>query len=270
MVQSVLNSAAPLVLLVFALSRLIGGQAGPVGAQADSDVAPPATTATVEPLFTTVISAGALPEAPLHDFLLWQASIDPGVSVDVPAGYGTCCPGPLLTHVVSGTLLLRVDGRLQISRAGTPATPGPLEPGIPGSEVVLRPGDTALWRFEQPARLVNPGPDPLRLVSGGLFGGSVPGPLAGYQLLDFIELVPAPPLPPGPVSMELVRVTLPPGTEVVAAPVGALRLALRESGAGILERQATGALGNIGQRPVVVAVLTLFPRAGAGTLMPVP
>ena len=161
MVPSVLYRAASLVLVVFALSRPLNEQTAPVGAQADTAVATPPSTATVEPLFTTVLPATFLPAGPLQDFLLWQATIDPGVSVDAPPGYGTCCPGPLLTHVLSGTLLLRVEGPLQISRAATAATPGPLEQVIPGNDVVLRPGDTALWHFEQPARLVNPGPDPL-------------------------------------------------------------------------------------------------------------
>jgi hypothetical protein len=268
MIPWVPGKAALLVLLVFAFCGSLGVLTVPVSAHADTDVATPAAVATVAPLFTTVIPVAALPEAPLQDFLLWQASIAPGVTVDVLAEDGTCCPGPVLTHVVTGALTLRVEGPLQISRASTPATPGSLEHGVAGSDVVLRPGDTALWRFEQPARLANLGPNPLRLVSGGLFGGSVPGPLAGYELLNFGELVPAPPRPPGPVTMELVRVSLPPGTALVAAPVGALRLAIRESGAGILARRADGTLANIGQRPVVVVVLTLFPRAGAGTLMP--
>ena len=106
------------------------------------------------------------------------------------------------------------------------------------------------------------------MMSGGLFGGYAPGPLAGYQIPDFVEATPAPPLPPGAVTVELVRVHLPPGTELAAAPVGALRLAIRESGCRVLERRADGGIGNSGRTPVVVVVLTLFPHAGSGTLMP--
>ena len=237
---------------------------------ADTGAATPraAVDVTVEPRFATVLPAGALPIALTTDFLLWQATIDPGVTVVFPSGYGQCCPGPLLAHVLVGELTLRVEGPLQIVRAPTTATPGPVGTVRPGTDVTLHPGDSALWRFDLPTTFTNPGGTPLQMISGGLFGGYAPGPLEGYQIPDFVEATPAPPLPPGAVTVELVRVHLPPGTELAAAPVGALRLAIRESGAGVLERRADGGIGNIGRTPVVVVVLTLFPHTGSGTLMP--
>jgi hypothetical protein len=239
---------------------------------AATETATPSTRAevTVQPLFATVLPAGALPVAPTTDFLLWQASIAPGVTAVFPPGHFACCPGPLLTHVVAGELLLRVEGPLRVSRASPVASPGAAEAVLPGTVVTLRPGDTALWRLELPMTYANPGTAPLQLVAGGFFGGYAPAPVAGYQVLDLVEQTPAPPLPPGAVTMELVRVDMPPGTELTAAPVGALRLALRESGAGLLKRRADGALANSGRTAVVVHVLTLFPHSGAGTLMPAP
>jgi hypothetical protein len=251
------------------LSSLLLGHPIVVTAQTGPAVATPgAGDATVELLFTTIVPAAALPVAPLRDFLLWQATIEPGVTVDFPPGYGACCPGPLVAHVLSGELTLRVEGSLQVLHTNSTATQAPGEDVVPGTDVVLRPGDTALWRFELPTTFANSGVTPLRLISGGLFGGYAPAPVEGYQIPDFVELVPAPPLPPGPVTMELVRVDLPPGTGVAAAPVGALRLTIRESGAGVIAREADGAVVNRGRTPVVVDVLTLFPHAGAGTLMP--
>ena len=35
----------------------------------------------MESLFATVLPAAALPVAPITDFLLWRATIDPGVTV---------------------------------------------------------------------------------------------------------------------------------------------------------------------------------------------
>jgi hypothetical protein len=268
MVPSGLYRAVSLVLVVVALSRTLPGPTAPVAAQADTVVATLAAGMSVEPLFATVIPAAALPDAPLQDFLLWHATIEPGVTVVVPAEYGRCCPGPLITHVLAGELTLRVEGPLQIVRASTTATPEPTEAVPPATEVVVRPGETAVGRFELPATYTNAGAAPLQLLGGAFLGGSAPGPAEGYQLRNFVELVPTPPLPPGPLTLELVRVHLPPGAELAAVPAGALRLAMRESGAGILERRAEGTVANIGRNPVVVAVLTLFPRAGAGTLMP--
>jgi hypothetical protein len=136
---------------------------------ADTGAATPGVSAavTVEPLFATELPAGAIPVAPTTDFLLWQATIDPGVTAVFPPGHFACCPGPLLTHVLSGELILRVDGPLQVSRASTLATPGPVEALPPGSAVTLRLGDTALWRLEQPMSFANPGTDPLLLLGGG-------------------------------------------------------------------------------------------------------
>jgi hypothetical protein len=263
--------AMPPISQALVLSWLLLLQSGPA-VLAEMGAATPGTTAevTVELLFTTVLSAAALPVAPITDFLLWHATIDPGVTLVFPPGYGQCCPGPVLAHVLAGELTLLVEGPLQVIRAPTTATPGPVETVRPGTDVTLQPGDSALWRFELPTTFTNPGGTPLQLVSGGLFGGYAPGPLEGYHIPDFVEQTPAPPLPSGAVTVELVRVHLPPGTELAAAPVGALRLAIRESGVGVLERSTAGALANIGRTPVVVNVLTLFPHSGARTLMPAP
>lgn len=151
MVPSGLYRAVSLVLVVVALSRTLPGPTAPVAAQADTVVATPAAGVSVEPLFATVIPAAALPDAPLQDFLLWHATIEPGVTVVVPAEYGRCCPGPLITHVLAGELTLRVEGPLQIVRASTTATPEPTEAVPPATEVVVRPGETAVGRFELPA-----------------------------------------------------------------------------------------------------------------------
>jgi hypothetical protein len=87
----------------------------------------------------------------LQDFLLWRATIAPGVTVVVPPAYGRCCPGPLITSVLAGELILRVEGPRQAVRASPTATPGPAEAILPGTEVVVRPGETAVGRFELPA-----------------------------------------------------------------------------------------------------------------------
>jgi hypothetical protein len=268
MIPSLRVRATALALLLFALSRSLTGQSMPAGAQIDTTVATRTAAVTVEPLFIMIIPAGALPAAPLRDFVLWRATIAPGVTVIVPSEYGRCCPGPLLTHVLAGELTLRMEGPLQILRASTMATPGSAEAIPPGTEVVVRPGETAAGRFELPATYHNAGPDSLQLLSGAFLGGSAPDPLEGYQLRDFVELVPVLPLPPGALTLELIRVHLPPGAELTAVPTGALQLALREPGAGVLERRADGTVANIGRTSVVVDVLTLFPHAGAGTLMP--
>jgi hypothetical protein len=246
---------------------LVAGRAIPIAAQTETRaVTPAAETPSIAILFAADYPSASLPSGPALDFLLWHATIDPGVAVDVPTEYGACCPGPLFCYVLSGELVLRVEGPLQIIRAGTSGAPGTIEDVRPGAEAVLRPGDTAVWRFELPATYANRGASPLRLVSGGIFGGYAPAPLDGYLVPDFVELFPAPRLPPGPITMELIRATLPPHAAIAAAPAGSPRLALRASGGGVLGQQRDGAIENLGRTAMVVDILTLFPRTGAGTL----
>ena len=56
-------------------------------------------------------------------------------------------PGTLVLHVESGELTYTlIEGTVQIQRAATDGTPGPIEELGPGQETVLRAGD---WLFEQ-------------------------------------------------------------------------------------------------------------------------
>ena len=56
-------------------------------------------------------------------------------------------PGALVLHVESGELTYTViEGTVQVQRATTAGTPGPIEQLGPGQETVLRAGD---WLFEQ-------------------------------------------------------------------------------------------------------------------------
>src|SRR5687767_4774941 len=181
--------------------------------------ATPATEAVpLEPLMGTTVPPEALPTEPALSFILWRATIEPGFRVAIPAESVACCPGPQLNHVLAGELTLRVDGPLQVVRAGADGSPAPLEDVPPGTEVILRPGDSAIYRFEFPSEYANAGSERVHFVSGGLFGDSPPGPPGAYVLTNFDEVYPVSSLPSGPVTLSLGRATLAPDAALPAPP----------------------------------------------------
>jgi hypothetical protein len=131
---------------------------------------------------TTTFPAASLPATTHPAFILWHATIAPESEVAIPAEILACCPGPQLEHVLAGELTLRVEGSLRILRGTTGGTPGPSEAVAPGADVVLRPGDTAVYAVELPATYHNAGTEPVHLVAGGLFAGTPPTPPAEYAI----------------------------------------------------------------------------------------
>jgi hypothetical protein len=257
------------ILAVLALVSVVIGHRSSVAAGTPTAAATPTHgEPRVEVLYSALYPDAALPTGSTLNFILWHASIAPGVRVAAPATYGSCCPGPVILHVLSGELSLGVGGPLQVVRAGRGGTPAPVEEIAEHAEVTLGPGDGAAYRFEFPAVYANAGATPVHLVSGGLLGAYAPAPVGDYVVTEFTEIFPAPPLPAGPVTMELVRVTLAPGESLPPPPAGALRLGLQEAGGGILAEELASSFVNIGREAIVVDVLAIYPRTGASALMP--
>jgi hypothetical protein len=185
------------------------------------DTTPIATEATRELLVQITVPADALPTGSSPPFELWYATIEPGVQVTVPAEMYACCPGPLIEHVLAGELVLRVDGPLRVVRAGTDGAPGPVEEVLPGTEVVLRPGDSAVSANELAKAYANRGAEPVHLAAGALVaqvGAGTAGPPGGYVAYDFEYLEAS--LPPRPATPVLERVTLAPEAVVPGPPAG--------------------------------------------------
>jgi hypothetical protein len=225
-----------------------------------------ATQSAPEPMLETVFAATLpaemIPTAGNLDFLLWNVTLDPGA--EGPASSQpwtqsrTCCPGPMIAHVIEGELSVRVDGPMRIFRASSGALGSGSVP--PGTRATLSPGDTAVFAYDIPAMFANRGSDPVRLVGGGIFAGAVrsgPAALSGY--LDYNEEYAVPPLPPGAVDATLVRALLPPGGEVPAPSQGALVLEVGASRDADIAQRADGGLRNTGPTVETIYVLTLAP-----------
>ena len=170
-----------------------------------------------------------------------------------------CCPGPLIDHVLAGELTVRIEGPLRVARAGTAATPGPVEEVAPGTEIVLRAGDTALYDQASPAEYANRGTEPVQLVGGGLFlGETQPVPPPGYLLNNFDAIFPAPPLPAGAITFSLERVTLAPSAMLPGPAPGALQAVTSGPQVAYLPEASDGSITNLTREPVVAYVLTLL------------
>ena len=226
-------------------------------------IATPTPEEAPETLFTATLPAAMFPtETGDRTFIVWHTQLEPSARVPITGQI----PGPQITHVLSGELTLRVDGSLAVFRGGGTTLE---EESVPsGTEVVLQPGDTAVYAYDSPAEYANLGATPVHLVGGELGVGVIPGAAVPLTFIDFAENYPLPPLPPGPVQATIFRATLPPDELFPAPPAGSLSLAVGESEISLGER-SDGSLININPREVTIYVLTLTP-AGEATGTPTP
>jgi hypothetical protein len=231
---------------------------------------PVAMEATREPLFATTMAPADLPDGPRLKFEIWYATIEPDVEVAMEAELFTTGPGLLIEHVVAGELTLRVDGPLQVVRAGSVATPAPGEEVTPGTEVVLQAGDTALYAQILAKSYANRGAEPVGIVGGQLIDMGkwkfVASP-AGYTVTMTDEWDLTESVEPGPMTLVLERVTLVPGAVLPAPPPGALRVMTSGLTVVYLPKASDGSISNLLKEPVVTYALTLLP-AGSATGTP--
>jgi hypothetical protein len=231
-------------------------------------VAPATSTpgeSLLETVFATTLPAAQITSAgDLNTFLLTHAVLAADTRVPIQGPIA----GPLIIHVQQGKLTLRVDGPLQLfpGSDGGANTNG-AEAVPPGTEVILDPGDTAVYAYDLPAALANRGTTPVHLVLGGYLAGLVPGALADLTFIDYAEQYPVPALPPGPVRATLMRAVVPAKEAVPAPPLGTLIRAVGAEGEVSIGEGSDGAIRNVNSEPIVIYLLTLEPGGDASTML---
>ncbi len=217
------------------------------------------TDEALQTVFTATLPARLIPAAGNLDFLVWRTTLEPGIRTS----YQGQIKGFQMQHVISGELELTADGPLQLVR-GSSGPPGMVSgaEAAPGAIVVLHPGDTAIFPFDQTVEYANLASAPVELVAGGLFAGHGAWLPEGMSRIDHNEQYPVPELPAGPVDLTLVRATLPPGAEVTAPPAGSLTFDVGAVEESSIAKRPDGALRNIGPDEAAIYVLTLTPRGG--------
>jgi len=213
----------------------------------------------LQTLFATTLPTRLIPAAGNLDFFVWRTTLDPGIHTS----YQGQIKGFQMQHVISGELTLTANGPLQLFRGSSGAS-GMVSAAeaTPGAVLLLHPGDTAIFAFDQTVAYANRASTPVELVAGGLFAGHGAWLPEGVTRIDHNELYPVPELPAGPVDLTLVRATLPPGAEVPAPPAGSLAFDVGAVEESDIAKRPDGALRNIGPEEAVIYVLTLTPRGG--------
>jgi hypothetical protein len=128
-----------------------------------------------------------------------------------------------------------------------------------GTEVILAPGDTAVYAYETPAEYANTGSTPVHVVGGELGIGVVPGRAVPLTMIDYGEKYALFALPPGPVEVTLVHATLAPDGLVPAPPLGSVSLAVGADAEISLGENGDGSLRNILPREITVYILSFVP-----------
>jgi hypothetical protein len=246
------------LLVPILLLGLASGTHLPVGPLPPQVATRGAAQPELDTLFTTRVAAADSPATTRHLFM-WYAIVGRGVrttSHEQPVG---CCPGLRFTHVLSGTLSLQVDGPLSVIHDAALEHGARSETILPKTEVVLHPGDIAVYAEDLAATLGNPGRVSVHLVGVQLLSRPAP-PLSPE---DFVAprpgFVPAPFLPAGPVVITLQQAELAPGAILPAPLTGDFRMVMTGLDLAPLVTGRDGAVQNGGQQSVVVYAVTLHP-----------
>jgi len=176
-----------------------------------------------------------------------------------------CCAGPLIEHVISGTVTVRIAAAIQVVRAD-----GTVEDVPADTEVTLKPGDSLITRIEATREVANTGTEPVVLISfvalegnsGHFDGDRLPGWQEGVKdvLNDPLAFLHE------PIAVRLSTTTVMNG-ESIPAPTSGYLFVNPPFDGGFIARHSDGSVqvfGQIGQ-PVEVYAITLTQSGDSGS-----
>ncbi|MGH2616735.1 MAG: hypothetical protein ACRDJC_15990 [Thermomicrobiales bacterium] len=212
-------------LLVLAVSLVVATGTWPPATTQESTLTDPAASAiTKEIMFRHTFPRDALPPAPARA-VFYRLTLPPGANLPVLVGPFCGCPGETLLPGVGvevvevGAYTLRLGAQLEVRRA----TPGGVQPTVEqipaDSDATLGPGDVAVYPDYAATGEIRSGDDDpavvvgLAIVSETKSGTPAPALPSGVIADELSRAIPSDleKLPPGPVTVTLRRVTLPPG-----------------------------------------------------------
>jgi hypothetical protein len=215
----------------FVLTLALGEPA--LGLALDESVAAAAASPpTREPatpvlLFEATIAADHLPANPVW-IDVYRMEWDTGATWPYSEPYRSA----RVWCVEAGQLVIEAEGSIAVARNGAGGAPATL----PSGETTLGPGDCAVSPPEGPFAMRNPGPDQAVVASGMIVPANVDVP-AGYPFGQVREEEPfgssmySFDLPPGPVTVRISRLALPPevsypepGVDVPEAAAGVMQV----------------------------------------------
>lgn len=216
-----------------------------------------------EILLDLSIPAVAIPSGDGSSSGLLHATIPPGTQGSWQAPSGACCSGLRVDYVLQGSYSVQASGPVQVVRASGSGTP---ETVPAGTKLVLESGDAMIAPNETAFDAANTGSTPVQLLAWNLLAGAGPDaqvPSNWVQQNGDVKFGLS--VPAGPATVRLRRITLAPEGEL-PAPSGVLQFGLTvpDYAAGTPVAFGTGKLtngtiGNSGDEPVTIHVLTFVP-----------
>ncbi len=170
----------------------------------------------------------------------------------------TCCRGPRLEYVISGSFTVSSTGPVQVLRGGT----GTWETIAADTELSITAGDALLLRLEDAFDAANTSPVPVELIEAVLIDTEVrddPIP-AGWVVNDQDVASTSVIVPPVPATLRLQRATVASNSDLLLPPDAIVQYAVSLDQA-ILGHRTDFAVQNISPQPVELYVLTLEPTS---------
>jgi hypothetical protein len=219
-------------------------------------LATPSVEPTIETVLTTRFAADQFPAGGPHSAGIAVFTLGVGLrSTWEP----TCCPGPMIEHVLEGTYGVRAEAPITVIRAD-----GSEEEIAAGTDVTLTPGDSLTSRNETVVETWNGGDVPVVLLTwifvDGDEGHLVPGWQSGRTDIDLRVTVPS-----SAATARLQRITWPAGIEGEMEAVTGQQFVVVVEGRGDVIRRTDGTIkgfeADLGT-PLVVYLLTLEEEIG--------
>lgn len=220
---------------------------------------PSPSAASDETLVTVTIPAGALPTEVVAGLNHYTVAAGSQGTWD-----WTCCTGVRLNYMLDGTYAITGTGPMQVRRAGSVET---WQEVVPGTEVVLKPGDALLSRMEDGFDGANTGAAPAELLDMVLFAGSpiddpVPYDASGtasWRVVDQdIWLLPVT-VPQEHLTLRLRQTSIEAVSELPPPEGAIIQLAVSPDEGAVPSTQEDFGIKNFGPDPIGIYALTLEP-----------
>jgi len=227
--------------------------------------ATPAPGVTTVPLGSG--RADALPDDPVW-LMTFHSTFRPGGRYGLERS-----EGPDLAVVTSGTLTYHADQPLTVTRAAIDGAPGGQEVILPGSDAVLKAGDSVLIPMGANVSRWNDGTEPavevMTMLEGtflGTAGRASPSNVVDLPIVTF-HISDAHMLPPAPVTITLSHLVLAPEAQFTPPSASWWMVGTPEEAYPDIEQQPDGGAVNTGSDPIELYLTTVESSPG-GTPVP--
>lgn len=207
-----------------------------------------------EVLVEVLVPEGVIAAGERTDLALMLDTIPPGTVRKSGLDQTGCCPGLNVNLVLTGTATVRADGPMQLVPSA-----GSLELVMitPGTDIVIGPGDTLVYRQETAWEWTVSESGPMSLLWGVAYGGIFsPSVNMGFGHPEDNHLLSDVTLPASGYPIRLWRATLDPGASLRPEP-GVSQLMVTDPAADArIGEQSGNAFKNLGAQPVSIYLMS--------------